>query len=259
MVLPYVEQAPLYSSINQDLSIFSNENQTLHAASVSSYLCPSDANREAVRDLVPDYVDMIGFPRTGLPRRMAYGNYVGCTGPIHIDAWPAPPDCRVDPAALAQANGAFADGSSGRAASVTDGLSQTVFLSERAVTPPQRLAFFDPSSFTTVGWWIVGNEGRSLFTSMLPINAPIKHLTIYPTTLFGPSSLHPGGLNVAMGDGSVRFVKESVDSWPARQNSGFPVGATGNAGSGWSNLPSPGVWQKIASISGNEAVSADAY
>jgi prepilin-type processing-associated H-X9-DG protein len=47
-----------------------------------------------------------------------------------------------------------------------------------------------------------------------------------------PSSRHPGGVNTLMGDGSVRFIKESI------------------------NLPT---WRALGTRSGGEVVSADSY
>jgi len=55
------------------------------------------------------------------------------------------------------------------------------------------------------------------------------------------SSLHPGGLNILLADGSVRFVKESVESLDFYQTGMF------------------GVWQKIASRNGCEVVDSSAY
>jgi prepilin-type processing-associated H-X9-DG protein len=47
-----------------------------------------------------------------------------------------------------------------------------------------------------------------------------------------PSSLHPGGVNLLFGDGSVRFVKSSVDLV---------------------------TWRALGTRKGGEVVSADAY
>ncbi len=42
----------------------------------------------------------------------------------------------------------------------------------------------------------------------------------------GPSIFHPGGVNVLMGDGSARFVKETIQSWPLGLDWDQPAGAT---------------------------------
>ena len=47
-----------------------------------------------------------------------------------------------------------------------------------------------------------------------------------------PSSRHPGGVNLLLGDGSVRFIKDSID----RQ-----------------------VWRALGTIAGGEVLSADSY
>ena len=73
------------------------------------------------------------------------------------------------------------------------------------------------------------------------------------------SSLHPGGLNAAMGDGSVRFIKETISTWPFDPVSGRPVGATEGPGGHWSNLPSPGVWQHLATRAGGEVTTSDSF
>ena len=75
------------------------------------------------------------------------------------------------------------------------------------------------------------------------------------------SSRHPGGVNVALADGSVRFVKETVSSWTLAAD-GFPVGLprnnppyfTGDLGSA-----KPGVWQALSTRAGGEVISADSY
>ncbi len=58
-----------------------------------------------------------------------------------------------------------------------------------------------------------------------PPNSPVGHTDEF-------YSLHPGGANVLMGDGSIRFVKQSI------------------------NLLS---WQALSSRAGGEVISADTY
>ena len=74
------------------------------------------------------------------------------------------------------------------------------------------------------------------------------------------SSFHPGGVNVALVDGSVRFIKETIDTWTIKPTTGWPKGVTRNV-SVWQMGPTAkvGIWQALGSINGGEVISADAY
>jgi len=85
-------------------------------------------------------------------------------------------------------------------------------------------------------------------------------------------SFHPGGVNVGFCDGSVRFIKDTVDCWTFSppESDGLPVGATFaprstqlNTYSDYGVILGPtcrvGVWQKLATRDGGEVVIGGDY
>jgi prepilin-type N-terminal cleavage/methylation domain-containing protein/prepilin-type processing-associated H-X9-DG protein len=105
---------------------------------------------------------------------------------------------------------------------------------------------FEASAITIdyKGWyWSMGSTGFSMFnTVQLPNDAAFPFGVCrfggtpndWPdnSTFVGAQSAHPGGVNVLMGDGSTRFVKDTV----TRR-----------------------VWWSLGTRRGNEIISADAY
>jgi hypothetical protein len=57
-----------------------------------------------------------------------------------------------------------------------------------------------------------------------------------------------------MGDGSVRFIDENIDSWPPDPLTGEPIGATKNPGGWWENVPALGLWQALSTRASGETV-----
>ncbi|HWE37479.1 MAG TPA: DUF1559 domain-containing protein [Isosphaeraceae bacterium] len=257
-ILPQVEQRPLYDAINHDLTILGAENQTVHTAVVGTFACPSDPDAGIVRDLNPGALTPYGVAD---PARMVLTSYAGCTGSLTVMALPWPGNnCSPPPQCLAQCNGCFHDVAPIRFASISDGLSTTILLAERAVTPLQDLASFNPAESAKHGWWITGNWGDTLVSACFPPNAFDKvALGSIPARTTAASSMHPGGLHVLLGDGSVRFVKDSIDSWPFDPLTGQPSGASQAPGGWWTNLPRQGVWQALATRNGHEVISSDAF
>ncbi len=255
-LLGYLEQTTVYNAINQSLAIIGGENSTVHSVAVATFACPSDPMAGQARNLNPGALARYGVPD---PARMIFTSYAGCIGSLPVLAQPLPSDNCVAPAALiAQSNGVFNDLSPIRLASVTDGASNTIFMAEKAVTILQDLNAANPSFAPKHGWYITGNWGDTLITALYPPNACDKVAAVAMTAWANSaSSMHPGGLNLLMGDGSVRFVKDTIQSWPVDSLTGNPVGAGQNAQGAWVNLPAPGVWQMISTRDGGEIASIE--
>jgi prepilin-type processing-associated H-X9-DG protein len=256
--LGFMEQTTLYNAINQSLAIIAGENNTVHSIAVSIFACPSDPMSGWPRNLNPGALTQYGIPD---PARMVFTSYAGMIGSLPVLAQPLPSNNCVAPGSLiAQCNGVFNDLSPIGLASVTDGLSNTIFMAEKATTILQGLNALNPQFAAQHGWYITGNWGDTLITSLYPPNAcdKVAGASLTPWTN-SASSMHPGGLNALMGDGSVRFIKDSIQSSPFNPISGNPAGASQNGQGAWINLPPGGVWQALSTRSGGEVAGSDSY
>lgn len=161
---------------------------------------------------------------------------------------------------LAQADGAFNDVSPIGLSSFSDGLSVTAIVAERSLSPLRDVEDDSGSAFDRLGWLAAGNWGDTLVTAFYP---PNMYRKVAPggsiSQFFAASSLHPGGLNVLMGDGSVRFINDTVSTWPFDPSSGIPRGATPSQTGAWTNMPPLGVWQAMAGRNGGEVMSAETF
>lgn len=94
--------------------------------------------------------------------------------------------------------------------------------------------------------WGHGGPSISGFNTILPPNSPACSVFKWAGNwgIFPPTSRHTSGVQVLMGDGSVRFVSDNIDSG----NSSAAIPTSG---------PSPyGVWGALGTKDGGEAVSA---
>jgi hypothetical protein len=42
---------------------------------------------------------------------------------------------------------------------------------------------------------------------------------------WNPASFHPRGIDIALGDGSIRFIMHTIESWQSNPNTGDPRGS----------------------------------
>jgi prepilin-type N-terminal cleavage/methylation domain-containing protein/prepilin-type processing-associated H-X9-DG protein len=279
-LLAYYEQGPLFNAYNSSICAFTAENSTVDGTGVKTLWCPSDGSIDGERYVYPTGIyDNKPHPMCYSDYRANWGYWTG--GPDGTNTGANTGADRL--AALQQYNGPIVSqgylgirvmlnplrAGIGRSpvkiSAVTDGTSNTAAFSEIA----HGLLSKTDGSFNCWNWWTSGNLGDTLYAHFYPIN-PQKRMTNIPsidqagTFVNGASSFHPGGVNVAFLDGSVRFVKETIDSWAFNPQTGLPLGVT-FAGTG-GDYPfalatgsKVGVWQALASISGGEVVSADQY
>ena len=257
-ILLHLEQPSLYNAVNQSRLITGAANTTVFGIDVGVFACPSDPG-SSVRDMNANaFADRGLTDPPGGRFRMFFTSYSACFGSLSTDAYPDPAHgCVVAPQKIAQNNGCFNDRSPVTLASVSDGLGNTIFAAEKATA--SYLSLDTPTIIYGVrnGWFVTGAWGDTLFTTFYPPNYYKTAGGSRPDLqLRDASSYHPGGLNALMGDGSVRFIKETVESWPLDPLNGQPARIGRDPGGWWINVPRPGVWQALGSRNGGETIDS---
>jgi prepilin-type N-terminal cleavage/methylation domain-containing protein/prepilin-type processing-associated H-X9-DG protein len=252
-LLPFLEQAPLFAAVNFDWNIWSTANTTVVGVVFSGYICPSDsvASRVEIFDTNAFFDPGYFFLYYGqLPQ--AYSSYAGCAGTWFQHSRNA--------TRRAQCNGLFYRESVIGYSDITDGTSQTIAFAEHAVS----ILTDDTERIVEGPAWAGSWYGSTICTSFYPLNPQKKVNDEYGDGLCHAyigaiSSMHPGGANVAFADGSVRFLQDSIDSWPMDPATAIPLGVTRDA-SGLFQL-APGtrfhVFQELTTRNGGEVVSGE--
>jgi prepilin-type N-terminal cleavage/methylation domain-containing protein/prepilin-type processing-associated H-X9-DG protein len=187
-ILPFLEQRGVYNALNFGLGVYEGANSTARGTTMRTLLCPSDgwSGRAAGTDPA--------------------SSYAGC----HHDA-EAP--IATDNHGLLFLNSAVV------LEEILDGSSNTILVGEKVLE-------------ADLGW--ASGTRATLRNTGTPINAAKRPrlggppATAAPPTapnfVGGYSSNHPGGVNVVLGDGSVKFLKDSIDA--------VVLGRLGNRGDG---------------------------
>ena len=260
---PYMEQQSLFNAMNFDLSVWTGANLTVSGIGISSLWCPSDGGVERMQSVDPGAGFYDPLPPTLL--RMYYTSYTANAGTWFQATTGFTATSR---ARLSQMNGLFYPLSYVRQADIRDGTSQTLAFGEHAHS------LLDQDSYLYWHWWDSGNFGDTVFNTLYPLNPQRKMADVAggfsdafaDTYVEACSSRHPGGANFAFADGSVRFLRDSINSWRIDPVTGFPVGVSQhplpNQGDGlYEMAPGTelGVYQKLSTRKGNEVISGDSY
>jgi prepilin-type N-terminal cleavage/methylation domain-containing protein/prepilin-type processing-associated H-X9-DG protein len=247
LMLPQFEQGNLANAFNYTtgsggpligLPVGFFANSTVMATKIATFQCPSDQDLKF--QITPTYVGgLLSGPIA------SKGNYVAAWGNTQWDQ----SNITVNGNAVTYLQSAFGHMGNIGIARFTDGTSNSVMMAE--------IIQGDQYDIRGAIWQSV--PGGSHFESRM---APNKSTDTYASGAFGDQlnqamfcvnkpptlpctggagdrgsyagarSRHPGGINALLGDGSVRFFKDSVNAQ---------------------------IWIAINSISGGEVISADAY
>ena len=223
--LPHLEQSALFNAWNScginspgvpegydlDLRYFGVANRTVTSTRLGVYLCPSDQTN------APITADMNGI--TYACTSQNYAANFGNTIVIQTDFQ----DVRFAGAPFVDIGSPLGDyDRPGRKtvgfSAFLDGLSHTTLLSEVIVGQGQDLRGFswwgDAATFEA---YLTPNSSFPdvIFSAYYCINQPPNPPCIAATTalpeVLAARSRHPGGVNVALADGSVRLMKDSID------------------------------------------------
>jgi prepilin-type N-terminal cleavage/methylation domain-containing protein/prepilin-type processing-associated H-X9-DG protein len=263
-LLAYLEQSPLFNAINFNLPPDVPNLDTMSMGFMPAFSSPNGANATVSRPMLSALMCPSDGATTGdWPGASSYSANEGSWLCDACDQTPS----TIAPGQLPQ--GPFYNRSCVRMSGFTDGTTQTAFFSERRrgsgnADPRSDLFPMPNATSLTMTYqnctgldmsmampltsrvgaaWAVGDMTCTTYnhvagpnqrscagmdTSMMGMSQSMVNMAVQ----LPPSSLHPGGVNLLMGDGSVRFIRDSIDL---------------------------NVWRGLSTRNGGEVVSGDAY
>ncbi len=211
LLLPFLEQGGLHDALDMSLPSWHAQNAAAVRTQVGVFLCPSASGPQGPITVRDDSGQALAT--------LARSCYVANAG--QSEPWQYAVDCYhsvADGPVYRNARTRFSD--------VRDGLSQTVFLGEHhpvlsdktwvavipgaEVCPQPRFAFADCEPAGT----LVNVHSGPCRTQDPPVIHPPNSPIAAPCQMYAE---HPGGCNVMLGDGSVRFIAETIHqpTWAA--------------------------------------------
>jgi len=236
-ILPFMEQANLHQQLDTKIPIWESVNRQLIQATIPIFLCPSSSGPAEPYQLQDE--SGAALTRYGAPISVGRSNYVAshgqesCWGETGASATTTiftniytfeTAEISVHGDAERVADGPFFRNSKTRFSDVSDGTSNTIFISEHSsklsdktwvgVVPGSftapRIATPEngPESAATSVLMHVGPSGGEMDITGFPIIHPMNFPTQHVCQMFAE---HAGGGNVLYGDGSVRFMPDTID------------------------------------------------
>jgi prepilin-type N-terminal cleavage/methylation domain-containing protein/prepilin-type processing-associated H-X9-DG protein len=228
-ILPFLEQGNLFGAINFSQPFYERANTTVVRSTISGFQCPSDESS-------------IQEPDTAYPRSKS--NFAANWGNTNFDQ----NTITNGPAGTVNFNSApFVTNQSIGLKSFRDGTSNTLLVGEvimgqnttggAAGAYDHRGDIFNDDwnctmfmGYTTPNSKIPDQMGNAVYCGNPALGNPPCNANSPPFNT--ARSYHSGGVNMLLGDGSVRFIKDSVDV---------------------------NTWRALSTTRGGEVISSDAY
>lgn len=193
LILPYMDGANLYNTIDYSTSALGPANRTAAAQVLPFYRCPSYSGKSFSDD--PLYVTTVGYANFAIRNYVALGarTVVGLSGAIPADGVMYP-----------QSRTGFRD--------ITDGTSNTLMIAE--TREEKASVWIDGTSASVAARWMALVPPNYAGNSVSINYKPYFQGGVFPNSigqLYGPSSQHTGGAHHLLCDGSVRFLSENMD------------------------------------------------
>jgi len=220
-LLPHMEQGPVYNAINFTFPAGTSGRAPVYGVvpgmlqstallnRINTYICPSENSQQRPYQIPGE---------SSVP--YSWSSYAGVAGTYDIYRWWYGCPREIEP------NGMFGKQYAYTIAENTDGSSQTIYVGETSrfknAGDPERIF----NEWTRTLWFGYDtNRTRVQGTAlcMAKINAPLiddvpsndpfldfQNPAYRNMGQFGFRSNHPGGANFLFGDGSVRFLKETI-------------------------------------------------
>ncbi|MBI1349116.1 DUF1559 domain-containing protein [bacterium] len=206
MLLPYMDQAPLYNKINFNVLASNAANQTIWETKINGLQCPT-ADPPPAKGAPYANARYHNYPAAGTAHGYGLCGKHGSdtTNGIFASRWGL-----IDRGADG-VYGTADDAPQGpqmTLSAIKDGTSNTIAFSEFAANQLGAL----PATHN-YGWsWFVPDYGSTEFT-VLKIATPNSPVPTYSTTINWGTvrSAHEGGVHGLLMDGTVRFISENID------------------------------------------------